>query len=552
MIKLFPEPSEKKKQSIAAPVTGSLLIITAILMIVIIISLYYFSSIRFSMINFTEQAVQGIKNSSTLNEEVKYLLNETERLMGSTGNPERRIAYKGISERIETIKEIQNSKKFNDRDVKNHIEIIQSTLEELNMLIEEKINLQNKALEKIEELVSSMEGFEGLNNKVEWKNLILDDISYQLLSDWYIKTVEINRTGVSVFSENILYDINETEKTVKKQLAARDKITQQLPLYVRKFYQEFSEKQKLILIGKDGLLHIIKEKTRITLLATGRGNFTRTLLKDFIYISSNIFNRVVEYSEIQTDNLNKLVNSFFIIFGSVSFIAFLISVSVIIFIRKTLVHRIIKLNEIILEKVAGFDIDITIEGNDEITDMAKSFLYYENEVKKREAELNRIASIDFLTEINNRRHFIELAEKEIARSRRYKSPVTLLMIDIDFFKKINDTYGHHAGDKILVEFSSLCMKMIRENDIAGRIGGEEFAIMLPETCMDNGIIFADRLRKTVENTEWEIDNRKLKLTISIGASGCTCSTEHTIEDMMKKADNALYKAKESGRNKVCS
>ena len=201
MIKLSPEPSEKKKQSIAAPVTGSLLIITAILMIVIIISLYYFSSIRFSMINFTEQAVQGIKNSSTLNEEVKYLLNETERLMGSIGNPERRIAYKGISERIETIKEIQNSKKFNDRDVKNHIEIIQSTLEELNMLIEEKINLQNKALEKIEELVSSMEGFEGLNNKVEWKNLILDDISYQLLSDWYIKTVEINRTGVSVFQK---------------------------------------------------------------------------------------------------------------------------------------------------------------------------------------------------------------------------------------------------------------------------------------------------------------------------------------------------------------
>ena len=260
----------------------------------------------------------------------------------------------------------------------------------------------------------------------------------------------------------------------------------------------------------------------------------------------------MEYSEIQTDNLNKLVNSFFIIFGSVSFIAFLISISVIIFIRKTLVHRIIKLYEIILEKVAGFDIDITIEGNDEITDMANSFLYYENEVKKREAELNRIASIDFLTEINNRRHFIELAEKEIARSRRYKSPVTLLMIDIDFFKKINDTYGHHAGDKILVEFSSLCMKMIRENDIAGRIGGEEFAIMLPETCMDNGIIFADRLRKTVENTEGEIENRKLKLTISIGASGCTCSTEHTIEDMMKKADNALYKAKESGRNKVCS
>ncbi len=118
MIRLFPGTSLKKKQSIAAPVTGSLLIITAILMVVILISLYYFSSIRYSMINFTEQAIQGIKNSSGLNEEVKDLLNETERLIGSSSNPERRIAYKGISEKIERIKEIQESKKFNDKNVK--------------------------------------------------------------------------------------------------------------------------------------------------------------------------------------------------------------------------------------------------------------------------------------------------------------------------------------------------------------------------------------------------------------------------------------------------
>ena len=150
----------------------------------------------------------------------------------------------------------------------------------------------------------------------------------------------------------------------------------------------------------------------------------------------------------------ELLNSFFIVFSVISVLALAVSVSVSVFIRKIMIKRIITLNNEILEKVAGFDIGVTVKGNDEITDMAKSFLFYENEVKKREAELREIASLDFLTETCNRRHFLELAEREFARSSRYNYSVSLLMIDIDFFKKINDTYGHHTGDIVLKKILS--------------------------------------------------------------------------------------------------
>ncbi|MFW6113616.1 MAG: diguanylate cyclase [Actinomycetota bacterium] len=164
----------------------------------------------------------------------------------------------------------------------------------------------------------------------------------------------------------------------------------------------------------------------------------------------------------------------------------------------------------------------------------------------------RMAITDGLTRIYNHRFFQELFDKEFKRSDRYNTTFSFIMLDIDFFKRINDTYGHLYGDEILKEIANLVKGCLRSMDIIARYGGEEFAILLPETDLDNAIQTAERIRLAVENHEFaETDGNKVRVTVS---QGVTCYPSSDIEkrsDIVAKADYALYEAKESGRNRVC-
>jgi len=169
--------------------------------------------------------------------------------------------------------------------------------------------------------------------------------------------------------------------------------------------------------------------------------------------------------------------------------------------------------------------------------------------KLLEKELVRQATTDLLTSINNRRQFYDLTERDILRSARYNEPLVLLMIDIDHFKKVNDTYGHGVGDEALKKMADVCRSELRSFDIFGRIGGEEFSILLAKTDVTLGFKIAERLRKSVERNRLITDKGVVKFTISIGGiafSGARLS----LESRMKQADQALYEAKNSGRNRT--
>lgn len=174
----------------------------------------------------------------------------------------------------------------------------------------------------------------------------------------------------------------------------------------------------------------------------------------------------------------------------------------------------------------------------------------ENLALQRELEYQ--ARNDFLTGLVNRRYFLELAEQELQRSQRYKKDLSVLMLDVDHFKKINDTQGHKAGDLVLQHLAQICTFVLREVDVVGRLGGEEFAILLPET---NGVVaieVAQRLLKAFQDTRVELQNNDcVYFTVSIGVVTLS-SQSATIDQMLQYADEALYKAKESGRNKVVS
>ena len=164
-------------------------------------------------------------------------------------------------------------------------------------------------------------------------------------------------------------------------------------------------------------------------------------------------------------------------------------------------------------------------------------------------QLLELALTDGLTGIFNRRAFLERAEGELARARRTGHPMTVLQCDIDHFKRINDTYGHAAGDEALRRFVGCCRSHLRVSDAMGRLGGEEFAVLLPETALSDALLVAERLREAVAELEIEHEGARIRFTASIGAAEFLCGGD-TVARALARGDEALYRAKEGGRNRV--
>lgn len=173
----------------------------------------------------------------------------------------------------------------------------------------------------------------------------------------------------------------------------------------------------------------------------------------------------------------------------------------------------------------------------------------ESDLKGAQDKLQKMVTTDFLTGIANNRLFLETGEREVQRAHRYKRSLSLLMIDLGHFKKVNDKYGHAIGDKILVAFAAIGKKCLRKSDIFGRLGGVEFAILLPETDVNGGRKFAERLRAIVEQSDIKVENRTFHITVSIGVAELL-PDEDQLEAVLKRADDTMYEAKRKGRNQV--
>jgi diguanylate cyclase (GGDEF)-like protein len=173
----------------------------------------------------------------------------------------------------------------------------------------------------------------------------------------------------------------------------------------------------------------------------------------------------------------------------------------------------------------------------------------ESELGKALEEVQRLAITDSLTGLYNRRHFFELAEHELQRARRYRRSLSAIMLDIDHFKQVNDTYGHAVGDHVLKEVADSCRQAMRKEEVLGRYGGEEFVIMMPESNLVATCQVAERLRQSIAQKTIDTEVGPVMVTVSLGV--ITLDDEcSTLETLLAGADQALYWAKRSGRNRV--
>lgn len=170
--------------------------------------------------------------------------------------------------------------------------------------------------------------------------------------------------------------------------------------------------------------------------------------------------------------------------------------------------------------------------------------------KRIEAALQNLARHDPLTGVANRRYFFERAQHEFVRARRHPTPLCIVCIDIDHFKQVNDRHGHEGGDAVLKSFCSIAQRLIRADELFARLGGEEFAVLLPATSMEGASCFAQRLRRATADTPLALDaDRAVNCTISVGVAALR-DADIVVEDCLRRADAAAYRAKQGGRNRV--
>jgi diguanylate cyclase (GGDEF)-like protein len=175
-------------------------------------------------------------------------------------------------------------------------------------------------------------------------------------------------------------------------------------------------------------------------------------------------------------------------------------------------------------------------------------------ISEAQQKLVELATIDDLTQLNNRRYFFERFNQEVERAKRYQRPLSCIILDIDYFKRVNDTYGHLSGDQVLIDIAQILKNSCRQSDLAGRYGGEELIILLPETEAAGAMVIADRIRERIERHQ-TVDGKGeiIQVTVSMGVASLTRPELEKIdknERIIQYADDALLKAKKEGRNRI--
>ncbi len=176
----------------------------------------------------------------------------------------------------------------------------------------------------------------------------------------------------------------------------------------------------------------------------------------------------------------------------------------------------------------------------------------QDELRRKNKRLEEMSRADALTGLSNRRHFRETLAAELARSKRFDLPLSLILLDVDHFKQINDRYGHQAGDEALLSVASVLQRMLRRCDHAARYGGEEFAMILPQTGLEGAQAVAERCRRAVGAAGINTPSGVVRLTVSLGIADYPHESADSVDELIRRADEALYRAKDAGRNRVCA
>ncbi len=518
------------------------------LILISAIALYGFFKTGSDLSSISNESIPKIIIGTRYTDYAKNLVLEVERLSSSESETHLRISTSSINKRLIQISSLIELEGMENQQINNSINVMEKTLMELEKLVASRIQITSQIDKKqanLFKLPGEIFCFEKKETEIS-NNSILSE----LISEWSTIALETIILAGQARSEHSLYKIRNISKLLSNNFQTLTDLSVNMPQSLKGRAIELETLLYEEILGITGILPMLIEQQTILSKSTARANLSRSLVKDLETLTINIFNSEINATEEKSGSLSLWINRLVLIFSFLVGISILITFILVSSFNRNITMRLVNLNKAVKKNDIETVKSISLKRNDEISDLSESFLYFVEEVEKRETELKKLATTDSLTLINNRRHFMVLANKEMVRIKRSKEPLVILMIDLDNFKDTNDDYGHSAGDIVLKEFSRLGLNCLRDEDIFGRLGGEEFAVFLPQTKIEDALIVADRLRTRIENYVFKYKNHKIRCTVSIGISK-SFGDQIALAALLQMADEAMYIAKKAGKNRIC-
>lgn len=501
----------------------------------------YFSSKDYesSIVVVVEQALPDLRQSANATVQVKELPFLTEQLARAETQAMRRLAIQDIVHFNQQIEAYLNEQ--SNSQLKLKFAAIQSELEHLDQLVDQQLVYQEEIQQRTLELHQFFEKYEATVN------------TSAFITDWIVGFSSTLMNVARLSGIQRLNDLRQLGSQIEFSLTEQKQYLVQMDEATQNKVTELHTQLETIIFDQQGLLQMRTEQLRLQGRATGRNRFIRSMVQDFGY---EIEHQGLQMQRQLIDDVGILKQSlrqqtFWI--GLISISALLFLILMIWFIKIQVINRLVDLKQRVIEQVENPVKQIAISGHDEIAELSRAFNYFAEKVTEHKNRVELLSRTDALTGVNNRRGFDYHLERVLVDAKKQNIPLSLLMIDVDFFKNYNDLYGHQAGDQSLKEVAQLLRKVfMRNQDFVARYGGEEFACILPDTDTQSACRMASQLIgfMRAKNIEHQGSAVSPYLTVSIGVATTKGSGFISAEDLIKLADKALYEAKSKGRNQM--
>lgn len=539
-----PVPGLRRRYPLTTFLTAASALMLLLVMVIASLAYYRLAGFQHILSTITSGSLPAVVSSGRLFGLVHELTFLTEGLSHASNQVARRMMYQAIENKIAEIEELAAATHISTYQSAQLDTVIQE-LVSLNQLIDKRLQLQESVAGMRDELYLLHEKV--LRSSATWSAAEHSD-SYIA---WSLRFSEMVVLADKALGSSKLHEIRQTTRKLHEYFRLDGPFLAELPAPLQVMATDFSGQLHSLLLAESGLLPMRAEQLRIAGRSIGRANFVRNLVLHYARIAEyevdELSVQVLNDTVIAAEQVKKQIR----LLGAVSVVAVLCVVVIIWFIQQRIARRLHLLNKNVLAELHGERVSLSMPGNDEISDISRSFSYFANKVRQQTQELELLSFTDGLTGLANRRAFDYRLEHDLQVAARHQWPFSLLLIDVDFFKPYNDNYGHLAGDHCLQQVAELLQGCIRRNnDFIARYGGEEFVCILPDVGTQGAGQIADNMLQAVRSAaiRHEFSKTAACITVSVGIVSVRTAATDDGNRLLALADEALYQAKAQGRN----
>jgi len=523
----------------------NLSLVTLIIAVMILAYTTYskLSSFEQSLNSMMDKSLPSVIQSGKLYSQMNLLLSGTEQLSMANSEAMRRIATKAITQQLEGLNTLSQEHE-QTYHITSQLTSVERELDELNALVEQRIDINNR----IDRLTAKLFNLQGrINTELTVSNPTTATTSWSLLLS------RIMLLSAELTSLDQLSEIRQRQSLLDNLFISLSELADTLPADQQQSAQlAIAALSETVLHPNSGLIALRQLQLKILGRVQGRSNFVRNLIADYARLNefeSHQLNQAVLGRAAKTSRLvEQQVKQASLLFIIVLFAY----IGFAVFIQRVVVNRLKTLNKQVQQRSTGEGHLITVSGKDEITELAQSFERFATTIELQKNTLEEMSLRDALTGIANRRAFDDYYSQALNVASRQRWPLTVLLIDVDYFKQYNDNYGHSQGDVCLKQVAALIkQQMPRKTDTLARYGGEEFAVLLPDTDLEGATTVTRNILDAFKNAQIPHDFSGVAdhVTVSIGISVGQQQDGRITLPSVEAADKALYKAKRTGRNR---